>query len=65
MWCIRAFSRVLSAGAVHTGGCCCTVRTRCGTVLMFLEILLSKETHRKPLWRVSPDACGWSPEAIG
>ena len=47
------------------GGCCCTVRARCGTFLMFLEILPSEEAHCKPLWWVFPNACGWSPEAFG
>ena len=45
-------------------GCCCNVCARCGTFLMFVEILPS-EAHRKTLWQVSPNACGWSPEAFG
>ena len=30
-----------------------------------LEILSSEEAHRKPLLRVFPNACGWSPKAFG
>ena len=33
-------------------------RAGVGTFLMFPE-------HCKPLWRVFPNACGWSPEAFG
>ena len=45
-------------------GCCRTVRARCGTFLMFLEILPGEAAHRKPLWQVFPNACGRSPEAF-
>ena len=41
------------------------VVTRCGTFLMFPEILPGEEAHCKPLWWVFPNACGWSPEAFG
>ena len=41
------------------------VVARCGTVLIFLGIVPGEEAHRKPLWRVFPNACGWSPEAFG
>ena len=41
------------------------VVARCGTFLMFLQILPGEEAHRKPLWRVFLNACGWSPEAFG
>ena len=41
------------------------VRARCGTFLMFMEILPGEEAHRKPLWQVFPNACEWSPEAFG
>ena len=37
----------------------------CGTFRMFLEIAPGEEAHRKPLRRVFPNACGWSPEAFG
>ena len=30
--------------------------TRCGTFLMFVEILPGEEVHCKPLWRVFPNA---------
>ena len=42
-----------------------TPRARCGTFLIFLEILPGGEAHRKPLWRVFPNAWGWSPHAFG
>ena len=33
-----------------------TVRTQCGTFLMFLEIVPGEEAHGKPLWRVFRNA---------
>ena len=46
-------------------GCRRTVRAQCGTFLMFLEILSGEEADCKSLWWVFPNACGWSPEALG
>ena len=46
-------------------GCCRTVRARCGPFPVFLGILPGGEAHNKPLWRVFPNACGWSPKAFG
>ena len=34
---------------------------RCGTFLMFLEMVPGEEAHRKPLRRGFPNACGGSP----
>jgi hypothetical protein len=50
--------------------CCTTWRVllhgaRTVRHLMFLGILPGEEAHLKPLWRVFPNACGWSPEACG
>ena len=42
-----------------------TVRARCGPCPVFPGILPSGEAHNKPLWRVFPNACGWSPKAFG
>ena len=36
-------------------GCCRSVHARCGTFLMFLEILPGEEAHCKPLWRPLDD----------
>ena len=41
------------------------MRARCGTFLMFLETSPGEEAHRKPRWRMFPNACEWSPEAFG
>ena len=46
-------------------GCCRTVRARCGPFPVFPGILPGGEAHHKPLWRVFPNACGWSPKAFG
>ena len=42
-----------------------TVHARCGPFPVFPGILPSGEAHNKPLWRVFPNACGWSPKAFG
>ena len=37
------------------------VVARCGPFPMFPGILPGEEAHCKPLWRVFPNGCGWSP----
>ena len=41
------------------------MRARCGPFPVFPGILPGGEAHNKPLWRVFPNACGWSPKAFG
>ena len=35
------------------------VHARCGSFLIFLEILSGETALSKPMWKVCPGACGW------